>query len=71
MISLIIVIICAYFFYQAGKIEGNPKAGRLWAMLSVLVWIGSVNFIARSLIVALLSQGALFIGIGIYRARQK
>ncbi len=70
MYGLIFMACAATFFYRGGVWSGSPKKGRIWALLSVVVWLG-VGMVLGGLVFQLLGQVALFIGLGIYNMQKE
>lgn len=68
-ITIIVILVSAFFFYCAGKFEGT--SGIAWAGLSVLVSVVVWYWLRGSFMLVTLGQVALFLGITIFRARKK
>jgi len=67
--TFILVLVCAMFFYRAGRFEGN--SGLAWAGLSVLISVAIWRWLHGGPITVLLGQVALYAGITLYRARKQ
>ncbi len=66
LLSLLILLACATFFYRVAEIEN--ESGALWAGLSVLVYLFTWLVLRWWLFGCVGGQVALFIGITIVRA---
>jgi len=62
--SAIMMLACVLFFFRAGKVEGNPAVGTIWASLSLLVFLLTPGgFLMKAL-----GQVGLFFAIAFARA---
>ena len=68
-LSLAFVVAFAIFYHRAAESEG--ESGVLWAILSVLISVGTLFCLGWGWLGAFLGQGLLFLGIGVYRALRK
>ncbi len=68
-IMFIVVAVCAFFFYCAGRFEG--ASGLLWAGLSLGTSIVIWRWLHGGLTFILLGQLGVYIGITVFRARKK
>lgn len=64
--GFVVTVVCAIFFYRAALMERAP--GLLWATLSVAVSITTWQGFGWGVFAMFLSQLALFLGIGVFRA---
>ncbi len=67
--TFVLLLVCAVFFYRAGKFEGS--SGLAWAGLSVLISVVVWSLLHGGFIAVLLGQVGLFVGITLYRSRKK
>ena len=67
--TLIVLVVCAVFFYRAGEFEGS--SGAAWAGLSALISVAIWRGLHGGVIAVLLGQIGLFAGITLYRSRKK
>lgn len=68
-ITIIVILVCLFFFYCAGRFEG--ASGVAWAGLSVLVSMVVFYLFRGGFMLILVGQVGLFIAITIFRARQR
>jgi len=73
--SWIIAYICAFILYGAGKRDptiagGGSDLSILWVGLSIAVSAVIIEVVGGGVMLVLIAQAALFIGIGIFRARR-
>jgi hypothetical protein len=68
-LAIVVMSVCALTFYRAGKQERSWSI--LWAALSVIVSLLILRFLNWGVIGVFAGQAALFVGITIFRMRQK
>jgi hypothetical protein len=68
-LAIVVVVVCALTFYQAGKHERSWSL--LWATLSVLVSLLSLRFLKLGLVGVFVGQAGLFLAITAYRMWRK
>lgn len=68
-LTILFIVGFAIIYLRAAESEG--ESGFLWAGLSVLISMLSFFWLGLGWIGAFLAQGALFLGIGVYRAMRK
>jgi hypothetical protein len=68
---LTILFIAGFAVLYHRAAEAEDESGFLWASLSVLISAGTLFWLGWGWVGAFLGQGALFFGIGVYRAMRK
>ncbi len=68
-IMYVVVAVCAFFFFCAGKFEG--ASGLAWAALSIGISLVIWRWLHGGMGFLLLGQLGLYIGITVFRARRK
>lgn len=66
--TFILLVVCAVFFYRAGRFEGN--SGVAWTALSVLISVVIWGWLRGGFVAVLFGQAGLFAGITVYRSRK-
>ncbi|HWH70101.1 MAG TPA: hypothetical protein VNT26_12000 [Candidatus Sulfotelmatobacter sp.] len=67
--TLILLLVCAAFFYRAGEFEG--RSGVAWAGLSAFISVAIWGWLRGGFIAVLLGQIGLFAAIPLYRCRKQ